>query len=204
MYKYTKNILNKQILLIFLPINIIFKVMDIKKILRKHLLNEQRIRYGCVMVYLDVDQDWWDELQNKIDDDDIYDNKENEFGRENEPHVTILYGPHGDIPDEDIEKVIKKLKPPKITLQKISAFENEFDVLKFDVESDDLHEMNEKFKKFPYTSDYPDYHPHATIAHLKKGTGKKYFDILDEKIEIEPEKIVYSKADRTKKEYPLP
>lgn len=177
--------------------------MNIKKIVRKHLLNEQRIKYGCVMAYLDIDKDWWDELQNKIDDEDIYDNKEKEFGREDEPHITLLYGLHDDIPDEDIEKVIKSLKPPKITLQKISAFENEFDVLKFDVESEDLHKMNKKFTEFPHTNDYPNYHPHATIAYLKSGTADKYMDDLDEPIEVESNKIVYSKPNGTKKEYPI-
>ena len=48
----------------------------------------------------------------------------------------------------------------------------------FDVKGDNLHDANEELKKYPFTSDYPDYHPHLTIGYLKPNKGKKYVDIL--------------------------
>jgi len=95
---------------------------------------------------------------------------------------------------------------PKVTLKKISMFDNAdkgFDVVKFDVEGKDLFKMNKDFAKLPHTTDYPDYHPHVTIAYVKAGTGEKYLDDLskEDALEISPNKIVYSKANGDKKEY---
>jgi 2'-5' RNA ligase len=185
--------------------------MNIKKTLRSHLLKEgahkdsSGNKLGCVMVFLSLDKSKWDEMQDIIDDEDLYEPEdETGFGKEKEQHVTILYGLHNDIPDEDVEKEIDKIKIPKIKLGKISSFENDkFDVLKYDVESDDLGKLNEKFKKFPYTNSYKDYHPHVTIAYVKKGSAKNYIDKLNKvaEIEVTPDEIVYSKANGTKKRY---
>ena len=72
-------------------------------------------------------------------------------------------------------------------------------MLKFDVEGPELAETNKELKEFPYTSDYPDYHPHLTIGYLKPGTGKKYADQLKgEKYWLTPKYAVYSKIDGTK------
>jgi 2'-5' RNA ligase len=184
--------------------------MDIRKALRAKLLKEgahKQNKYGCLMVFLDVKKSDWDNMQNLIDEDDLYEPKgETGFGKEKEPHVTILYGFHTDVLDADIDKEAKKIKSPDITFGKISAFSNEkFDVLKFDVESDDLHDLNKKFAEFPHTNDYPTYHPHCTIAYLKPKMADKYIKKLSDSkdMEIKVEKIVYSKADSTKKSYKL-
>ena len=184
--------------------------MNIKQRLRLALLKEgahKANRFGCVMVFLDVDKKEWKNLQDILEDDDLYLPKdETGYGKENDPHVTILFGLHDDIPDADIEKEINKIKTPTIKFSKISTFElKEYDVLKFDVDSDDLHKLNKKFIEFPHTTDFPDYHPHCTIAYVKKGTGAKYIrkmkDMID--LKIKPSKIVYSKADDTEKSYKL-
>jgi hypothetical protein len=53
--------------------------------------------------------------------------------------------------------------------------------------------------KLPHTTDYPDYHPHSTIAYLKKGKGEKYTDKLKgAEYIVNPSKIVYSKPDGNK------
>lgn len=183
--------------------------MDIKTRLRAALLEgaHQKSKYGCVMVFLDYDKSEWTEMQDMISDEDLYEPKdETGFGREDEPHVTILYGLHTDIPDSDIEEEIKKLKSPKIKLGKISSFSNEkFDVLKFDVESEDLHKANKKFIEFPHTNDYPKYHPHCTIAYVKKGMAEKYIEKLNKlkDIEVTADEFVYSKPDGKKKRYKI-
>lgn len=180
----------------------------IKGLLRKALLKEgahKASKYGCVMVFLNYNKSQWTELVNAIDDEDLYEPEgETGYGRETEPHVTILYGLHADIEDEDIEEVINDIEEPKLRLGKVSAFKNKnFEVLKFDVESSDLHSLNKEFTKFPYTTDYPDYHPHCTIAYVKVGTADKYIDKLNKigKINVGVDKIVYSKSDGTKKSY---
>jgi 2'-5' RNA ligase len=187
--------------------------MDIKTKLREALLKEGAHKdkkgnsYGCVMVFLDYDKSEWKKIQDIIDDDDLYEPKdETGFGREKEPHVTILYGLHDDIEDKDIADEVDKIKTPGIKLGKVSSFENDkFDVLKFDVVSSDLHELNKEFKEFPHTSTFPKYEPHSTIAYVKKGKAKEYIDKLNKagKIEVKPDKIVYSKANGEKKNYKI-
>lgn len=186
--------------------------MNIRQMVRKALLKEGKHSvsndYGCVMIFFKVDVKEWDSIQDEIEEDDLYLGGEGEsgFGKETEPHVTILYGIHNDVPNEDVEKLIDKVKEPSISLDKVSSFTNEkFDVLKFDVESKGLHKYNKEFKTLPHTSTFPDYHPHVTIAYLKKGKAEKYVKLLNDRepVSVEAEKIVYSKANGDKKDYEL-
>ncbi len=184
--------------------------MNIRYAVRKALLTEaekkdHKREYGCLMVFLDVGKKDWKELQDLIDEDDLYTEEgDSSYGREMDPHVTILYGLHDDIKDEDIEKDIKAIKEPKIAFKSISSFNNDkFDVLKFDVKSEDLNKLNKKFSEYPNTNKFPDYHPHVTIAYLKAGKADEYIkkckSLVD--MEMEPSKLVYSKPDDTKKNY---
>lgn len=184
--------------------------MNLKKKLREAILEKTKRKYdyGCVMVNLNLDTKQWNKIQEMVDEDDIYfgENGDGGFGRELDPHVTVLYGIHDDVPDEDIEKLIKKIDKPDAKLTKVSAFKNKlFEVLKFDVESKDLHGLNKMFKKLPYTTEYPEYHPHATICYLKIGTVDKYVKMMDdlEPLETTTDKVIYSKPDGSKKNYDL-
>lgn len=185
--------------------------MNIKQRLREVLLEaekkDHKREYGCLMVFLDVDKKAWKELQDMIDKDDLYTEKDDDgYGLEDKPHVTVLYGLHGEIEDKDLEVEIHKITEPKISFKNISTFEaDKYDVLKFDVASSDLVKLNKKFKEFPHTSTFPNYHPHCTIAYLKKGVAEKYIKKAKDlvKMDMEPEKIVYSKVDGSEKEYKL-
>jgi hypothetical protein len=54
-------------------------------------------------------------------------------------------------------------------------------------------------KKFPFTSDYPDYHPHITLAFVKPGKGKKYELKFEEPLEVKDlVDVTYSLADKSK------
>ena len=177
--------------------------MDIKNKLRTALMEGKhkthKNEFGCVMIYMDADKKKWSAMQDLIDDEDLY-------LPPDDPHATILFGLHGDVPDADVETEIEKIKTPKIELGGISTFKNDkFEVLKFDIDSPDLHELNKKFKKFPYTNAYPDYHPHMTIAYLKPNKADKYVKMLKDSTDIEmtPNHIVYSKVDGDKKTYDL-
>ena len=186
---------------------------DIKNALRQSLLEGKgdTYSYGCVMLYFDIKKETWDKFQDMIADEDVYtENGDVGYGHENEPHVTILYGLHADIPDSTIEELIDEMEGPELNLKKISIFENndDYDVVKFDIIGDSekkLAKMNSKFAKLPHTTDYPDYHPHSTITYVKAGTGKKYIKTLtgDDVITVTPTEVRYSKADGTKKKYKL-
>lgn len=162
-------------------------------------------RYGVVMMDFDPNSDVFKKAQNIIKDEDIFYNERGKYppgGRVKDPHVTVLFGLHSDIEDEDVENIIKTFKCPSVKLENISVFENDdYDVVKFDIDNTDLKKMNQQLKSLPYTSDYDQYHPHVTIAYVKPGEGKKYVQKLSNPIIMEPYRIVYSKADRTKKYY---
>lgn len=169
-------------------------------------LNENRAEhpYGCSMVFLKYPELF--KMQESIDPDDLHEN-----GLEKEPHVTLLYGihdggEHDELPKEKLAEVIdisKKSLDEAVILKGVSAFENdEYDVLKFDAESLALREANKKLSDFPNSNTFPDYKPHVTIAYLKSGKAKDYIekfkDLKD--IEVEPEKIVYSRPNGSRVE----
>ena len=55
-------------------------------------------------------------------------------------------------------------------------------------------------KRFPHTSDFPNYHPHMTIAYVKKGTGKYYIkDFKKEKTLVGNELVFTWKGHKGKK-----
>lgn len=173
------------------------------KYIKKLVLNEDKgtHKFGCSMVYFDMPL--MEALHLIIDETDIYTGKEGDdrsYGLEDETHTTLLYGLHDTVNDED---VIDRSKPEElgdILLSNASLFENDdYDVLKLDASADWLNECNKKLSELPHTTDYPDYHPHATIGYLKPGTGQKYVDMLKGmEVKVQPAKIVYSKADGTK------
>ena len=180
--------------------------MNIRKLVRKALLTEaekkdHKHEYGCLMVFLDVNKESWKELQNMIDEDDLYTEEgDTSYGREDEPHVTILYGLHDDIEDEDIEEDINDIKEPKIAFKSISSFDNpKYDVLKFDATGEILHDINKKLTTYPHTNNFPDYHPHMTIGYLKPGKGEVYakqFQGLS--FSVRPTHVVYSHPNGSK------
>lgn len=127
--------------------------------------------FGCVMLSVPIS---WEMLSSVIDPADVYD-PNGDKGISKEPHITILYGLHNDIPDHHIMETVEGFSPVKVVFGSISIFENEdFDVVKLEVHGDRLQEMNMRFQEFPFTNDYPEYNPHVTIAYVKSGAGKKY------------------------------
>lgn len=110
-----------------------------------------------------------------IKEDDIFrDPDAIGYGREDEIHVTILYGIHTETPDQ--AKKILNNKPFVVRLGKIGIFTNEkFDVIKIKADSDKLHQLNSKLaRNLVNTNRFTSYQPHVTIAYVKKGTGWKF------------------------------
>lgn len=181
--------------------------MNLKKELRKLLTEnkDRKTKYGCLMAQLTIDKKKWNNIQSFIEDDELYE-EEVGHGRENEPHVTILYGLHEDVEDSEIKKIVEEWESFPVKLKTVGLFENDkFDVIKFSITDKNLTKHNKEIKKFSHTNSYPDYKAHATIAYVKPGKGKEIVKRYKEYegIELDCNKLKYSKSDGTKKYYKL-
>ena len=178
-----------------------FKMLDV-------LSENRKYEYGCVMLYFDFPM--MNKIQDAIDPDDVYEEENDDsFGFENEPHVTLLFGLHKGVTDNKVKKVIDKFTFTPIKLTKLSVFKNEkYDVLKFDISDNGgghiLYEVNKELKKFPFTSDFPDYHPHMTVAYLKSKTGDKWVKKINtQSFTLVPKYAVYSKPNKEKPKFEI-
>lgn len=149
-------------------------------------------KFGCVMAYFDTNK--WDSLIHIIDQKDL---ANGDKSLELEPHVTILYGLHNNINHSKVLETIRSFPNVSVFLNNISLFENDVDVVKFDIKNDMLASLNNELLEFPNSNKYPIYKPHTTIAYCKKGTGQKYVgNILP--IKLTSTYYIYSLADGTK------
>lgn len=160
---------------------------------------KQTYDYGCVMLYFSFPG--INKIHDAINPKDIYTQEgDRSFGLEDEPHCTLLYGLHEGVTTEDIKKVLDKYTYTPLKAHNASLFKNpDYDVLKFDIKGENLHETNADLQQYPFTSNFPDYHPHMTIGYLKPGTGERYSKML-EKLEYDlvPQYAVYSKPNGEK------
>lgn len=86
----------------------------------------------------------------------------------------------------------------RILLNNISLFENEmYDVLKCDAQCQFLHDTNNLItSKYPTFSNYKEYHPHVTIAYVKKCVGNRFVnDNISPLIVLKPKHFHYSYYD---------
>lgn len=162
-----------------------------------------KIKYGALMVYFDLEK--WGDLISKIKEEDLYDDGSGTFGREDEPHITVLYGFHDEVKAEDFYPIIEEHGTNfELKGTKISLFENpEFDVVKIEIEpTEKLLALREAVMGLPHTLTYKDYNPHMTIAYVKKGMGKKYvMDFKDKHLSLKSDKLIFSTKDKEKTEF---
>jgi len=98
-----------------------------------------------------------------------------EDGREDDPHVTVRYGFTPAVTPAEVGALLANVGPVRLRLGGAGCFENdEHDVVFLKVESADLHRLNQLTSQLPHTSKHPTYTPHATIAYVKPGLGKKF------------------------------
>ena len=157
-------------------------------------------KFGCAMVYFDMPS--LAAFHRIIEKDDVFSDADGGKGLETEPHITLLFGLHDDVSDDDVLSKSMPAEPSSIILSNVSVFENDgFDVLKFDADAEWLHDVNAKLADLPHTNKYPDYHPHCTVGYLNAGAGAKYAAMLKGvSVSVSPDKIVYSKPDGSKPE----
>lgn len=157
---------------------------------------QSKYEFGCVMLYFNFPE--LIELQNKIDPSDLYTEEGDiKYGLEDEPHCTLLYGLHEEVTLDKVKDKLNLYYWGPLEIYNVSYFKNDkYDVLKFDVNGEILHDVNEELRELPYTSDFPEYHPHLTVAYLQPGMGDKYIELFKNiKYNLEPEYIIFSHSN---------
>lgn len=155
--------------------------------------------YAFLMIDYDTPEIIKD-IHNKISDEEVYTEKDEEYGIEHETHVTVVPCLDNDVNLDRIKEMLEPLEKYKLILNNISMFTNneKFDVLKCDANSFILKDTNKKItSKFPTHSEYKEYNPHVTIAYLKKDIGEKYTkDILSPLVVLKPKRFHFSYVDK--------
>jgi 2'-5' RNA ligase len=141
------------------------------------LLEKMSYDGSCLMVKLDITN--WNNIIYDIKDEDIYQEQEGDiYGRQKNPHLTLLFPIVDKNPNLSFKVLDKVLiRPINIKVNKIDFFESEkYDVLKFSVITNTyLDNIHSELKENIENGDKFDvYRPHITIAYLKKGSAKKY------------------------------
>lgn len=164
--------------------------------------------YSCTKVDIPEDlaksiMDWG---KDNVKDNDLYTEGDNSKGREDQIHITLLYGIKDQEPDTTA-KVISKEKPFEIRLGLINLFRDkkEYDVLKIEVESGDLEKLHYSMRdKIDNENTYPTYNPHVTIAYVKKDSANAF--VGDETFKgktFKVDHIVFSDGKDLEKKLPL-
>lgn len=150
--------------------------------------------YGCIMA--DIDSTNIPTIEFKKED--LY--SPETHGIELEKHCTVLYGLHKECDTDSILDFLKVTKAKDIVLKKLSLFENnDFDVVKWEVESDDLFTLNKICTQiFPYTNSHPEYSAHVTEAYVLPGLGKNYLNKEEPYIVCKITNWIYSLANGEK------
>ena len=104
------------------------------------------------------------------------------YKREDEPHITCLYGIEAD-DVEAVKNLVADFGPVRVTLGKTATFPSTAasvgETLYVEVDSPDLHRLNKLLKKLPHTSSFPTYVPHLSVGTLFPGESQKYAGLAD-------------------------
>ena len=132
-------------------------------------------KLGCVM--LDVDDTglgdhvtpalWYDDPTDAL----------NRYGRETEPHVTLLYGllESAHTWREQVDEVLADWTPPKqLDVHRLEVFETpRYDcVVGMTGSVVALADAHGALSRLPHINTFPTYKPHITIGYVLPGTGR--------------------------------
>jgi 2'-5' RNA ligase len=109
-----------------------------------------------------------------IPDENLHDNEKDTKGREDEIHITLLYGLTSPEPDDKVKEIIASTEPFKVRLGLVTLFRDkpDYDVVKIESESAELQRLHYAIENaVEVNNEYPTYQSHCTIAYVKKGTA---------------------------------
>ena len=110
-----------------------------------------------------------------IDLIDLYQDEADQ-GIESTPHITVFYGIEDFVVDV-LRKELKGFGSIAFEFGATEIFEHNdtpYDVVVVEVYSQDLYRLHDSIGQSVATTETFDYHPHMTLAYVKKGMGEKY------------------------------
>lgn len=166
--------------------------------------------YGCLMLVFDLPK-WPQFVEKFIDSEDFEPQKWMEGkAKYEEPHVTLLYGFEQEVTLDQIKPLLMPLEDINVEFKDVSVFyntnytdEGAFDLVKFGCESDQLRQIRKVLETLPNKQTYSEYNPHATIAYVKAGKGKKYDGATFTPFTLKPNKYLFSAPDKSSVEFVL-
>ena len=172
---------------------------------KQFLVNENR-KYDYSSLLFELPEDVTDNVISwgfdHVPNESLFlDPKDPTFGREDDAHITLIYGIHTSNIKE-VSSLFVKEKEFDCKLGKLDLFtkSDKFNVLIVSVECEELHKLNRKMRReLEVTESYPIYVPHVTICYLKKDQGKEYIgnDVFDG-VEFKLNKVLFSSKDGVK------
>jgi len=142
---------------------------------------EHTYSFSCAMLNLNdyITQLITEWAKENIPEEALYIDLDNGIeGYETTSHVTVKYGLHDPDPN-NLTKLVNGYGSINIQCGNIDIFDNNpsFDVLKINIKSDQLMELNKLIcDNMEYTDKFDVYIPHATIAYVKKGSCDKFIN----------------------------
>lgn len=122
-----------------------------------------------------------------------------DYGIEDEPHVTVLYG----LQDGDLaaaRDVVKGFAPFDVTIGEIAVFEKpEYDCLKLNIDGAALRRLaREVSAAVPNQNEWLQYQPHLTLAYVLPGKGAEYVRFFKDFLKgrtMRVEQVVFGEQD---------
>jgi hypothetical protein len=159
--------------------------------------------YGCVMLLPDQVFQLKVEALGKmlVKDDDLYiDSEDPSYGRPQAIHTTVLFGIRQTNVVKRIQTVLRKFSPREFTVTGISSFGTapDYDVLKLDLDGSDLYQLHDLLaQEFPDYYETHEFHPHMTLAYVKKGVADRVLGqvCLKEPLMANVQAVDYSHQD---------
>ena len=114
-------------------------------------------------------------FQSSLPQELIYTEEKEDYGVERKHHITVFYGlPYNEYNFKLIKQYVNRhIKNVELEIKGISFFRLEdkpYDVMKLDINSEALNNIHYFIDdNFENENTFKDYHPHMTVAYIKKG-----------------------------------